>query len=105
MSTISTIILILGVFITILYVAGVIRGLRNAFNGFRKNGQDGQYLVTDNAHWTAVILSIVGAAAVISAIGFAPAFVYAGPFLALVTAMGVGVAFFIEEKEIPPSNL
>lgn len=105
MSTISTIILILGLFATILFAAGFVRGVQNALNGFRKSGEQEQHLVTNNAHWTAVILSVVGAAVVIAAIGFIPAFIYAGPFLVLVSAAGTGLAFFLEEKEVSPSNL
>lgn len=104
MSTISTTILILGLFATTLFGAGFIRGVQNALNGFRK-GDNKEHLVSDNAHWTAVISSVVGAAVVITAIGFIPSFIYAGPFLVLVSAAGTGLAFFIEEQEAFLPNL
>jgi hypothetical protein len=35
---------------------------------------------------------------VIAGAGFSPAMIYAGPLLALVTAAGCGLAFFVEDK-------
>jgi hypothetical protein len=90
MSTISMVILVVGILATVLFAAGFVRGVQNALNGFRK-GSEEQFLVTDNAHWVAVGLSVLGAAVVIAAVGFIPAFVYAGPLLVLVSAAGPGL--------------
>lgn len=100
MSTISIVILVLGILATGLFAAGFVRGVQNALNGFRKASEE-HFLVTDNAHWLAVGLSVLGAAVVIAAVGFSPAFVYAGPLLVLVSAAGTGLAFFIEDRETP----
>lgn len=104
MSTISIVIIVLGILSTILFSAGFVRGVQNALNGFRK-GSEEQFLVTDNAHWVAVGMSVIGAAFVIAAIGFIPAFVYAGPLLVLVSAAGTGLCFFIEKKEAPVAQM
>jgi len=103
MSTISIVILVLGILATVLFAAGFVRGVQNALNGFRK-GSEEQFLVTDNAHWLAVGSSVVGAAVLIAAVGFIPAFVYAGPLLVLVSAAGTGLAFFIEDREDPQTT-
>jgi len=39
-----------------------------------------------------------GSAVVIALAGFGPSWIYAGPLLALVTAAGCGLAFFVEDK-------
>ena len=103
MSTISIVILVLGILATVLFAAGFVRGVQNALNGFRK-GSEERFLVTDNAHWFAVGLSVLGAAVVIAAVGFIPAFIYAGPLLVLVSAAGTGLAFFIEDREAPQAT-
>ena len=43
-------------------------------------------------------LSVLASAAIIAGAGFSPAMIYAGPLLALVTAAGCGLAFFVEDK-------
>jgi len=40
---------------------------------------------------------------VIALVGVAPAWIYAGPILAIVTATGVGVAFLVGNKRSTPA--
>jgi len=103
MSTISLIIVVLGIMATLLFSAGFVRGVRTALNDFRKGAQQ-EFRVSDNAHWFAVSFSVIGAAFVIAAIGFIPAFVYAGPLLVLVSAAGTGLCFFLEDRISPEAE-
>ena len=96
MSTISLVIIIAGAAATLLFTLGFLRGIKNAIAGRKRpapasNGDEVSRFPTG---LFAVIVSVV----VIAAVGFTPAAIYFGPFLAIVTAAGVGLAFFLEPK-------
>jgi hypothetical protein len=78
-------------------VAGFLRGLANAI-ALHRHPSSSEPEVSDKQHWPSVIFAILASAAVIAAVGFTPLAIYAGPILVLVTAAGVGLAFFLEEK-------
>lgn len=95
MSNISAVILTLSVLGTLLFAVGFIRGVKNAITAFRLPDDNSE--VTDLAHWPSVIFAVVVSAVVIAAVGFSPAFVYAGPILVIISGAAVGLAFFLEE--------
>jgi hypothetical protein len=97
LSTISIVIIVLGILATLLFVAGFFRGLSNAI-ALHRHPPTSEPEVSENEHWPSVIFAIVASAVIIAAVGFTPAAIYAGPILVLVTAAGVGLAFFLEGK-------
>jgi hypothetical protein len=97
LSTISIVIIILGAAATLLFVAGFFRGLANAI-ALHRSSSGPEPEVSEKQHWPSVIFAILASAIVIAAVGFTPLAIYAGPFLVIVTAAGVGLAFFLEEK-------
>ena len=97
MSTITTILLLLGILATAVFVAGFLRGLRQAIDGRLQVAR--QAAVSENENWPSVVVAVVVSAVVIAAIGFIPAAVYAGPLLVIVTAAATGVAFFLDPGE------
>ena len=98
-----TIVIIAGALLSTLYfAAGYWRGVRNAIADFR-NGKDDQGTVPQNGHWAGIALAFLTSIVSVVGIGYASWFIYVGPFLVLVTTVGVGVAFFFETKiELSP---
>ena len=96
MSTISLVIIIAGAAATLLFTLGFLRGLKSAIAGRNQPApasNDDQI-----SRFPSALIAVVASAVVIAAIGFTPAAIYIGPLLAIVTAAGVGVAFFLEPK-------
>ena len=96
MSIVSLVIILAGAAATLLFVAGFLRGLRNAIAG--RNQPAPESNDDEISRFPSALFAVVASAAVITAIGFTPVAIYFGPFLALVTAAGVGLAFFLEPK-------
>lgn len=96
MSTISLIIIIAGLAATLLFLAGFIRGLRNAIAD--RDREFSAPVPAERGHVSTAIVAVIGSAAIITAIGFSAAAIYIGPLLCLVTAAAVGLAFFIERQ-------
>lgn len=88
---------IVGVVVTVFFLAGFWRGLMNAIAEYRAGGPE-PHDVPDYRYGGVAALSVVASAAIIAGAGFSPAMIYAGPLLALVTAAGCGLAFFVEDK-------
>jgi hypothetical protein len=97
MSAITLIITIGSVLATAVFAAGYWRGVQNAINDFRQ-GETEEAPVPQDGHWGGIALAFALSIVSIAGIGYTPYFVYAGPFLVLVTTFGVGLAFFIEKK-------
>ncbi len=97
MSTVTTIILVLGLAATALFVAGFLRGLRQALDS--RNHASKDVPVSENEHWPSVIFAVIVSALAIAAVGFTSAAVYVGPFLVLLTAAGTGLAFFLDHPD------
>ena len=53
--------------------------------------------------YVSALFAVVASAVVIALVGVAPAWIYAGPILAIVTATGVGVAFLVGNKRSAPA--
>jgi hypothetical protein len=88
---------VVGIVVTIFFLAGFWRGCRNAIAEYRA-GTPEPDVVPDYRYGGIAALSVVASAAVIAGAGFSPAIIYAGPLLALVTAAGCGLAFFMEDR-------
>jgi hypothetical protein len=96
MSTISLVIIVTGLAATVLFILGFLRGIRSAIAG--RNHPAPASNDDEISRFPSALVAVVASAAVIAAVGFAPAAIYIGPFLAIVTAAGVGLAFFLEPK-------
>lgn len=101
MSTITTILLLLGILATAVFAAGFLRGLAQAIDS--RSRPDRRVPVSEDEHWPSVLFAIVVSALVIASVGFIPAAVYAGPLLVIVTAAATGIAFFLDPGEGRPS--
>jgi hypothetical protein len=87
---------IIGIVVTLFFMAGFWRGLQNAIAEYR-SGAPEPTDVPDYRYGGLAGLSVIASAVVIAGAGVSPAMIYAGPLLALVTAAGCGLAFFVEE--------
>jgi energy-converting hydrogenase Eha subunit A len=96
MSTISLVITIAGAAATLLFTLGFLRGLKNAIAG--RNQPAPKSDDDEISRFPTALFAVVASAVVIAAVGFTPVAIYVGPFLAIVTAAGVGLAFFLEPK-------
>ena len=88
---------IVGIVVTLFFLAGFWRGLSNAIAEYRAGGPEA-HDVPDYRYGGIAALSVVASAVIIAGAGLSPAMIYAGPLLALVTAAGCGLAFFVEDK-------
>jgi hypothetical protein len=88
---------VVGIVVTIFFLAGFWRGLKNAVAEYRAGAAEPDD-VPDYRYGGIAAFSVVASAVVIAGAGFSPALIYAGPLLALVTAAGCGLAFFVEDK-------
>jgi hypothetical protein len=92
-----TFIVIAGLAATALFIAGFLKGVQNAVREYRSNVPEPNDVPDFNYAWLAAI-SVIASALLIAAPGFSAAWVYAGPIMALVTAAGCGLAFFLERS-------
>ena len=88
---------VVGIVVTIFFLAGFWRGLKNAIAEYRAGTPESD-TVPDYRYGGLAAFSVIASAAVIAGAGFSPAMIYAGPLLALVTAAGCGLAFFMEDR-------
>jgi hypothetical protein len=88
---------IVGIIVTVFFLLGFGRGLKNAIAEYQAGAPESD-VVPDYRYGGIAAASVVASAVVIAGAGFSPAMIYAGPLLALVTAAGCGLAFFIEDK-------
>lgn len=92
-----TLITVVGIVVTVFFLAGFWRGCKNAIAEHRAGSHESD-AVPDYRYGGIAAVSVVASAVVIAGAGFSPAMIYAGPLLALVTAAGCGLAFFMEDK-------
>jgi hypothetical protein len=88
---------IIGILVTLFFLAGFWRGLQNAITEYRAGAAEPTD-VPNYQYGGLAAISVVASAVIIAGAGFSPAMIYAGPLLALVTAAGCGLAFFVEQK-------
>ena len=96
MSTISLVIIVLGAAATLLFLAGFLRGIKQAIAS--RDEAASTVVPEDKGHLGTAIFAVVASAVVITAVGFSPLAIYAGPLLSLFTAAAVGIAFFVERR-------
>src|SRR5271155_2651444 len=91
-SVIFTVIVVLGLLGAVTFLTGFVKGVREAVRDYRHPEPEAAW--TDEGHygWSA-FFAVLASAIVIGLVGVAPAWIYAGPLLAIVTATGVGLAF------------
>jgi hypothetical protein len=76
------------------------KGVREAVREYRNPQPEGAW--SDEGHYgVSALFAVVASAVVIALVGVAPAWIYAGPLLAIVTATGVGVAFLMGNRRSP----
>jgi hypothetical protein len=98
MSTIFIVVLAFGLLGAAIFVSGFIKGVRNAIKQRRDTAPEAEW--SDKSHYgSSAFFAVLASAVVIALVGFNPAFIYLGPLLAIVTAIGVGLAFLIGERE------
>jgi hypothetical protein len=103
MSTILAFIVVFGLLGAAVFLTGFVKGVREAIREYRHPEPDVEW--TDGGHYGAgALFAVVASAAVISLAGFSPAWIYAGPLLAIVTATGVGLAFLIGNRRPNTAN-
>lgn len=96
MSTISWIVILLGIAATLLFLAGFVRGLNQAI--VTRDDPTATEEQDNSGHlWTA-IFAVIASAVVITAVGITPLAIYAGPLLCIFTAAAVGLAFFVDRS-------
>jgi len=106
MSTVYTLIVILGLIGAATFLTGFTKGVREAVREHRNPQPEGAW--SDEGHYgLSALFAVAASAIVIALVGVAPAWIYAGPLLAIVTATGVGIAFLVGNKrpatETPPN--
>ena len=94
-----TLIVILGLCAAAVFLAGFARGLRNAVLEYRQ-GKPEPTVVPEYNYAAMTAISVVASAVIIALAGYSPGFIYAGPMLALCTAVGIGTAFFVERPSL-----
>jgi O-antigen/teichoic acid export membrane protein len=90
---------LIGVVVTAFFMIGFGLGLKNAIAEYRSGVPESDEM-PDYRYGGLAALSVIASAVVIAGAGFSPAMIYAGPLLALVTAAGCGLAFFVEDKAV-----
>lgn len=102
MSTAFVLIVILGLLGAAIFLIGFGKGVREAVREYRHPQPEGAW--SDEGHYgVSALFAVVASAVVIALVGVAPAWIYAGPILAIVTATGVGVAFLVGNKRSAPA--
>ena len=97
MSRVFTLIVVLGLIGAATFLVGFTKGVREAVSEYRNPQPEGAW--SDEGHYgLSALFAVVASAVVIALVGVAPAWIYAGPLLAIVTATGVGVAFLVGNK-------
>lgn len=80
-----------------IFLTGFIKGVREAIVEYRNPQPESDW--TDEGYYGAsAFFAVLASAIVIALVGVAPAWIYAGPLLAIITAIGVGTAFLVGNK-------
>jgi hypothetical protein len=97
MSGILTLIVVLGLLGAAIFLTGFVKGVGEAIREYRNPEPEGDW--TDEGHYgSSAFFAVLASAIVIALVGVAPAWIYAGPILAIVTATGVGLAFLVGNR-------
>jgi hypothetical protein len=100
MSTIYLVIIIFGLVATAIFMIGFAKGLRDAIIEYRAQLPDPVETDQQPYGWSAGF-AVIASAVIIALPGMGAMWIYAGPLLAIVTAFGCGLAFFVEAPSAP----
>ena len=105
MSAIFIAIVAFGLFGAAVFISGFIVAVREAVRERRDGAPEGEWVDKGRYGWSA-FFAVFASAVVIALAGVNPIWIYAGPLLAIVTATGVGIAFFVgREKTVAAPSL
>jgi hypothetical protein len=97
MSVTLIVIVVLGLLGAATFLTGFVKGVREAVREYRNPEPETEWV--DEGHYgSSAFFAVLASAVVIGLVGVAPAWIYAGPVLAIVTATGVGIAFLVGNK-------
>jgi hypothetical protein len=94
-----SLIIVLGLASAVVFLTGFGRGFRNAIVEYRNNAPEPTDVPDFNYVGVAAI-SVIASGVVIALAGVNPMLIYLGPLLAICTAAGIGIAFFVEKPVV-----
>lgn len=94
MSAIFIAIVAFGLFGAAVFLSGFVVAVRETIRERRDPEPEREWVDEGRYGWSA-LFAVVASAVVIALAGVSPLWIYAGPLLAIVTATGVGIAFFV----------
>ncbi|MGQ7843245.1 hypothetical protein ACUNV4_02130 [Granulosicoccus sp. 3-233] len=83
---------------TAVFAAGYFKGISEAIADHRTETDSPIPDEKESNYGLAIMVAVIVASSIICLIGIVPEMIYAGPFLAIVTAVMNGVAFFVDSK-------
>lgn len=92
----STVIMILGVVAAAIYIAGQIKGTKEALSEFRSEEDSEGEDSLGNGYAVYLVGAVIVSMLLIGLMGAAPFWIYIPPFFAIGSAAVVGWAFFVE---------
>jgi hypothetical protein len=93
MSAIFTAIVAFGLFGAAVFLSGFIVAVRETIE--RRDPEPEREWVDKGRYGWSAFFAVFASAVVIALAGVSPLWIYSGPLLAIVTATGVGIAFFV----------
>ena len=97
MSQIYLVVVVFGLIGAAIFIVGFLKGVRDTIRE-RRNPTPESDEVDEKPYGSSAIFAVLASAVVIGLAGVAPAWIYLGPLLAIVTAIGVGVAFLVGDR-------
>ncbi|MEA2778702.1 MAG: hypothetical protein QOK29_246 [Rhodospirillaceae bacterium] len=97
MSHIYLVVVVFGLIGAAIFIVGFLKGVRDTIRE-RRNPTPESDEVDEKPYGSSAIFAVLASAVVIGLAGVAPAWIYLGPLLAIVTAIGVGVAFLVGDR-------
>ncbi len=101
MTPLLAVFLVLAGLATALFIAGYVRGTKVALASYDDDTVEVDDSGDIKTYWQPIAVAVFCAGLIIALAGVHPLFIYAGPLLALVTAAGIGAAFFLDEHGKP----
>ena len=98
MSTVTIAIIVVSLIAAAIYVAGFVRGVHNAFNGYQQRTSEDSGPVPQKGYWISIAIALAFSVVSIAGMGYSAIFIYLSLFSVIVATFGVGAAFFIEKK-------
>lgn len=97
MSAVFTAIVIFGLTGAAVFLVGLAKGVRETLT--ERNAPNREAAWSEGrSYGLSALIAVVVSAVVIGLAGVSPGWIYAGPFLAIVTATGVGVCFLVGNR-------